>query len=324
MNYTKSDLHKQFWSGQGPCLIFIPPAKMELYDLNDYEYRFYHPEAMWAHEMSRAVKVLDWPTDGIPTVRPNLGVVFLPAIAGQTFQIEANSMPWPGTPLSREQIRLIDKISISETDIYALLDSFYNIHFQHDESQIAPYVADTQGVFDIAHLLYGDEIFYELIDDSQNGWLEELMEIVTRLYDSVTGMIKKVIGESPDQMIHGHGTEQGLFFPEAGIRLSEDTATLLSPEMIERLIIPAIRNCVKEPNKGVFLHYCGLHPTFFDQLTAMPEVKAIDLGNPEMYDLSAVLRRCAETNTVLYSRIAVEKYEKWRTYTERVVRELVE
>ena len=100
-------MHEAFWRGQGPSLILIPPAQQDLYDLNDYPARFHDPQAMWESEMRRAEPLVDWPTDGIPTVRPNLGVIFVPAMAGLHYKLPPNSMPWPGEPLPRETIRAV-------------------------------------------------------------------------------------------------------------------------------------------------------------------------------------------------------------------------
>ena len=56
---------------------------------------------MWHSEMRRAEPLIDWPTDGIPTVRLNLGVIFVPAMAGLDYQLPGDAMPWPGEPLAR-------------------------------------------------------------------------------------------------------------------------------------------------------------------------------------------------------------------------------
>lgn len=50
----------------------------------------------------------------------------------------------------------------------------------------------------------------------------------------------------------------------------------------------------------------------------MRAVKAIDLGNPETYDTHWLLERCAQTNTVLYSRQPAEPGEDWETYIRRL------
>ena len=118
-------------------------------------------------------------------------------------------------------------------------------------------------------------------------------------------------------MVHGHGTEQGLYFPEAGTRISEDTATLLSPEMIARDLLPFMARSA-EPFGGAFVHYCGKHDALFQMLCEQPWCSAIDLGNPEMYELDEILGICAKTGTVFHSRVAPLDGERWHDYVTRV------
>ncbi len=316
---NRIDLHRRFWRGEGPGLILIPPFREELYDLNDYPARFHDPRLMWESEIRRARALIRWPTDGIPTVRPNLGVITIPAMAGQAYKTPPDSMPWPGEPLTRDEIRAIVKSEIKCSEVFRLAAGFYNIHLESGESGVYPYLPDTQGVFDIAHLLSGNDIFLSAFEDAEESWFMELMEISLYLYLKATREFKALLDESHNSMVHGHGTEQGVYFPHCGVRIAEDTAILLSPEMIEELIIPFIKRSV-EPFGGGFLHFCGYHPTIFSQFSALSEIKAIDLGNPEKYDIRWLLGRCAETDTVLYSRVAEEPGESWKEYVERIGR----
>ena len=205
---------------------------------------------------------------------------------------------------------------IEATETYGLAAAFYAVHRERAPGNVSPSLPDTQGVFDIAHLLYGEAIFYELTEESQRGWME-LLGIASRLYERTSLVLKRAIGEENHTQVHGHGTEQGVYFPHAGVRMSEDTATLLSGAMIERTILPAIREACR-PFGGVFVHFCGFHRVFFHQLAAMPEVKAIDLGNPEKYETAWLFEQCARTGTVLYSRVTAEGGESWRRYIERL------
>lgn len=311
----KKQSHLRFWRGEGPSLILIPTAQMEQYDTADYRRRFHDPQLMWEAEMRRARPVSDWPTDGIPTVRPNLGVIFAPAIAGQDYQIQPDQMPWPGHPLSRDAIRAVRSVPVDDAPLMRYAAAFYALHRARGGGDIAPYHPDTQGIFDIAHLLYGEDIFLDLVDDA--AWIDELLEISYDLYARVSLHLKRLLDEPMTSMIHGHGTAQGVYFPHSGVRISEDTPTLLSPAMIARYVMPYIERAA-ETFGGVFLHYCGLHTSFFEQACRSQAVKAIDLGNSEMYDTRWLLERCAESNTVLYSRIAALPGEDWLAYTRRL------
>jgi len=313
----KRESHGAFWRGEGPSLILIPAARQDLYDLNNYPSRFHDPRAMWESEMRRAEPLVGWPTDGILTVRPNLGVIFVPAMAGQNYQLPGDAMPWPGEPLTRDAIRAIRTMEVGRSETMRLAAEFYAIHAASGCQDIAPYHPDTQGVFDIAHLLWGDDLFCDIADPEQSDWIDELLALSLELYLKATGHVKCMMGEPAASMIHGHGTSQGVFFPNAGVRMAEDTATLLSPAMIERLIVPSIEKAAARFG-GTFAHFCGKHTNFFEQLCRSEAVRAIDLGNPEMYDTRWLLERCAESRTVLYSRMAAEPGEGWQVYVRRL------
>jgi len=326
----KIEKHKAFWDGGGPSLILVPPSRdmneiwqVQIYDTSGYRERFYNPEKMWESEMERARPVLDWPTDGIPTVRPNLGVIFVPSMTGQSYEIRGGQMPWCGAPLSPEKIRVSRNVDVTRTELMRLAAEFYRIHLERGDGEVAAYQPDTQGIFDIAHLLYGDAIFYDIMDEKKTGWIDELLDICLDLMVRAARYVKECIGEEKSRMIHGHGTEQGVYFADVGLRISEDSPAMISPEMIDRFVMPHIERCVEEFG-GVFMHYCGRHEYFFERLCRCEGVRAVDLGNPELYDTRWLFELCAETNTVLYSRVAAEESEKneknWQGYVRRLAR----
>ena len=121
-------------------------------------------------------------------------------------------------------------------------------------------------------------------------------------------------------MVHGHATQQGLYFPHAGVRLSEDTATLLSPQMIDEFVLPYIEKAA-EPFGGAFVHFCGKHGYLFKKIVSLDFVKAIDLGNPEMYDIEWLFEKCAGTNTVFYGKTGYPDGLSWREYIVQMARD---
>ena len=310
----KRRVHERFWRGDGPCLILIPPP--EPAETTGYRERFDNPKLMWEHELHRARSVADWPTDGIPTARPNLGVVFVTSLVGQGYVHTEGEYPWPGAPLSENAIREIACIDITQQDLMQRAATFYGFLAQSGERNIAPYPPDNQGVFDNAQMLYGEQILYDVIDDSRKEWLHELLEICLGLYVRVTRHIKDLIGDERDTMIHGHGTPQGVYFPHAGTRISEDAATLLSPTTIEEIIIPYVERAASAFG-GAFFHYCGRHDSLFEQLCRSPLIRAIDL-QPGMHDEQWLFEQCAETGTVLYSELPAQDGEDWQQHARRL------
>ncbi|MBI5094751.1 MAG: hypothetical protein HZB26_20230 [Candidatus Hydrogenedentes bacterium] len=319
MLHEKIERHKQFWSGAGPSLILIPaPGEIAATDSVSPAMSTFslNPEEVWKRETTRARSVIDWPTDGIPTVRPNFGVVFIPAMAGQKYLLQDGQMPWPDEPLSEDALRAARSVELADTDMIRNAERFYAIHRASGETEIAPYHPDTQGVFDIAHMLWGDQIFYDVIDPSRREWVDELLEICLDLFVRVSQRMRAAIGDSEGTMIHGHGTAQGVYFPNAGARTSEDTAILFSPQSIDEVILPIITRSVV-PFGGAFAHFCGRCDHLFQELCRSPWIKAIDV-QPGMHSASWLLEQCAENDTVLYSRVEGLPDESWEDYVRRI------
>lgn len=307
--------HARFWRGEGPSLILVPVAERDLYDLDGYRERFADPELMFDAERRRAEALQDWPTDGIPTVRPNLGTIFVPSCVGQPYEVRPEAMPWPAGTLSREEIRARAEWNVRNGELMQRALEFYRL--AADDPTVYAYHADTQGVFDIAHLIYGEEIFLDLATESERPWVFELLELSLHWYLAASRILKDAVDEEAGEMVHGHGTDQGIFFPNAGVRISEDTATLLSPEMIETDLLPFMARSA-EPFGGAFVHYCGKHEAMFTMFCDAQWCRAIDLGNPEFYEPRRLAEQCAATGTVLYSRLPVEEDEDPIDYVRRL------
>ena len=272
--------HRRFWAGEGPCLLLVPAADVPLYDTQSYDRLFAEPRLMWESEMRRARAVVGWPTDGIPTVRPNLGVIFCPSIAGQGYQVKSDQMPWPGEPLPIEGIRAARGVDAAAAVLMRRAEAFYRIHRESGVADVVAYHPDTQGVFDVAHLLYGDGIFTAMAgEEDEQRLVFEIMDIALEVYLRATRRVKEILGEAAGSMIHGHGSPQGVFFPEGGVRISEDTPTLLSPAMIDRFVMPWIERSL-EPFSGGFAHFCGRHQPFFERLCRCPSSRRSTSGTP--------------------------------------------
>ncbi len=192
--------------------------------------------------MRRARALLDWPTDGIPTVRPNLGVIFVPGVVGQNYEVQPGQMPWPGDPLSREAIRRFPSQDIENGRMMGLARDFYKIHRASGEKEVLADHPDTQGIFSLAHLFYGDKIFTDLAEDPD--WVRELLDITATIHFQVVRLLKSYIGETDGEMAHGHSTPNGVYFSKAGVRISEDTATMISPRMVREFVLPYTERAV--------------------------------------------------------------------------------
>ena len=178
-----------------------------------------------------------------------------------------------------------------------------------------PYLPDTQGVFDLSHLIVGTDLLYLLADRPKQ--VLEIQERSLQLFLRATGLFKELLGEESGSMVHGHGMPIGVWFPDTGARISEDSATLISEDMIREFCLPFIRRAAR-PFGRLFMHFCGHHPGFLKMLCRMEEVSTLNLGNPEMYELEELFDLCGESGTVYFGHLLAMPGEGGESYLERL------
>jgi hypothetical protein len=177
------------------------------------------------------------------------------------------------------------------------------------------YHPDTQGPFDIAHLLVGDSIFYEIYDDPEH--VHRLMELCTETYIEVSRRLKAVICEGMNSCYHGHALARGIYMRNGGVRISEDTATLLSPEQIDEFVIPYDRKALAAFGGG-FVHYCGRNEYLLEAYLEVDEIRALNLGNPEMYDFDKTMKKFIESGKSYFGMWPKKAGETLEQYITRM------
>jgi len=323
---SKFSFFEDFWKRNGPYpILFARPhfAKNQNYVKYNLVQQHQSAHKLLEDNLLQVEPYLDLIDDGIPVVRADLGTTLLPSGLGLEIVVQPNAQPWIEEHLSKKAIYKLS-CPVKEKDIQRneilLAQQFYQLFFQRVQekkinSSIFPYLPDTQGIFDLSHLLRGQDIFLDLFDDPdfiifiQNRSLE--------LFHAATDMFKRQLGEAQTSMIHGHGMPTGVWFPDTGARISEDSCTLISPEMLTKFCIPFFQKAIEPYGRG-FLHYCGRHDSFLEMVCETELISTINLGNPEKHHIESLFALLGKTNTVYFGVIHAEKGEDRDTYLERI------
>jgi hypothetical protein len=144
------------------------------------------------------------------------------------------------------------------------------------------------------------------------------MKISTDLYKRATIILKEVISEAYTSCYHGHAQARGIYLRNGGIRISEDSAILISPEHIYEYVIPYVEEMLQYFGGG-FIHFCGYNEHLLDAFLSIKEVRAINLGNPEMYDLFTVMSKFIQNNKVYFGRWPKESNESYEDFLNRMI-----
>lgn len=286
----------------------------ERYSFTQYNMgeQFFDKEKMLIEQLWSALAMARGASDSQISIRANLGVGFVPTIFGLEQTVTEYEMPWLKEHLSKEELFNLNLPNdIARSGLISQAIEYSNYYKDVLPSYIHIYLPDTQGPLDIAHLVRGNEIFSDFYDDPK--FIHKLMELSTEAYIKVSLLMKEIIGEPYDSGYH-----TSLYMAKGGVRICEDTTTLLSPKIVEEFVIPYIAKALK-PFGGGWLHFCGRGDHLLDMFLNIEEVKGINLGNPEMYNLEEVLAKVREKGKFYFGNWPRGKEETLEEYFRKVI-----
>ena len=239
--------------------------------------------------------------DRLYALRPDFGVVNIPELFGipSILSDEGNSMS--------EGLNDIDKVrelianglpdlnhghnqKVVEFEDFAktVLSQYENL-----SKYVHPVLPDTQGPFDLACLIWGSSILTGLYD---KPWLvKQMMELVTEAFIAYNILCKKRVNEAMDSAYH----IGGLKIVRGGIRICDDSASLVSADIYRNFIKPYNIKAFK-PFKGGWLHYCGNGNHLIDEMLNMEGVHVVHMGNPDMHNFLDCYEKANSKNIVMW------------------------
>ncbi len=276
----------------------------------------YDSEKMLVCELRGALSSSAGGRESVPSVRANMGCGIVAALFGVMQELFEDKMPWVQVHMTKEKIAGMTEEDIRITpEFRAALDHMDYFADRLRGSGIRVYPLDIQGAFDTAHLVLGDDIFYEMYDDPP--FVHHLLDLSAAAVCLAQDECLKRIKGSDHEVAHYNS----LVLPRStgAIKLSEDTSTLLSRDQIHEFVVPYIRRIFAHTGGG-YIHYCGINPHLYEAVINEPGVAAINFGNPEKHDMEKVLRDCAERGIFYYGSVPKAGDEDTCDYFRRLIK----
>ena len=265
---------------------FVDPAKMLLDQLRK---PFIHNQLRDFHPLN---------------IRCNYGTVILPNIFGAGFQLTENSMPWAHHIGDRDEIRKLVDQGIPDCKSGLGGKCFETAQYYKQvlsgypklEEAISIYHPDLQGPFDVAHLIWGPNIFLASYDCPD--LVHELLSLITDTYALWMRAWKEFTGEG------NRFTTHWSFYIKGGIIPRNDTAVILSSEHYDEFVKPYDQTLLDE--FGGCIHFCGKGDQFVESMCKSRNLSGIHASQPELNDVELLVK------SALSNRIALlglpEKY----------------
>lgn len=230
-------------------------------------------------------------------IRTNYGTVIMPSLFGLGYQLTETSLPWVHHAPGREEIERI--IARGAPDARAGLGArcydtaaFYRAMlapYPKLSKAISIYHPDMQGPFDVAHLIWGPDIFYALYDCPE--LVHQLLSLVTETYKQWLRAWKQFVGEGSEFITHWN------FYMKGGAMLRDDTAVTISLQHYEEFVKPYDQAVLDE--FGGCIHFCGRGTAFFRSMCESRNLYGIALSQPDWNDMNMVLSTAQDRRLVM-------------------------
>lgn len=296
-----------------PILIGGEVPKMGEYPEYNLKEQFYDKEKMLVEQLRTVIAQARGKGDSQLSLRANLGVGFVPTIFGLEELVFEDKMPWIQEHLSKNKILNFQfPDDITEAGLMPRAIEYIKFFREKLGDKAHVYLSDTQGPFDIAHLVRGDAIFTDVYDDAD--FVHHLLRLATRAYIECSKAMKAVNGEELNSGYHS----TNLYMGNGGVRVCEDTSVLLSPPLIKEFVIPYLKEVLR-PFGGGWVHFCGKNDHLLDMVIDVEEVRGINFGNPEMYNHEEVMRKLLERGKFYFGAWPKKKNESMDKYLKRIL-----
>lgn len=232
-------------------------------------------------------------------VRCNYGSSILPSIFGPELFImddEFNTLP-TSKPLEGGKDTIRKLIAQGIPDLHAgwgektfeMGRRFIEIGEKYPKvcEYISIYHPDLQGPMDVVEVLWGSELFIDIMDEPQ--LVKDFLSLVTEAYIAFMKEWNKLV---PPYKINGCSVHWSFMQPGT-IMLRDDSAMNFSPEVFEEFILPYNQRLLNEFDGGC-MHFCGRGEHFVPVAVKMDKLYAINMSQPQYNNMESIYRNTVD------------------------------
>jgi len=290
---TKKNLIEAAWRmeqvNEVPFVIEVGPMHMATQ-------KFYNnpdAEIEWAEDHAKKRKgVYDY---GFPNIKPNQGINIIAGAFGCECKPNNEADPWVNCLIHEENAEDIYKLKIPDP----VNNPYFERAWKHVEdlqakSHIPLRVVNIPSPLVTASLIWEYTSFIEAL----LIFPDEVHALMEKITEATIGYIKEVFKRIKN--LYGVSHEFWYVPKEAGIRISDDTAALLSPKLYKEFGVK-YNSMISREFGGIVVHSCGDVSNVAQTMMEIPDLRGLDFTIPQVQNWEKV-RDAAAGKTVLCLR----------------------
>ncbi|GHV54776.1 hypothetical protein AGMMS49579_16030 [Spirochaetia bacterium] len=250
-------------------------------------------EIKWAEEHARKKEgVYDY---GFPNIKPNQGINIIAAAFGCECKANDEADPWV-TPLIREEnAEDVNKLKVPDPVNHPVFQKAWrHIEALQKKSSIPLRVVNVPSPLVTASLIWDYTSFIE----ATLTYPEEVHVLLEKVTEATIGYVKEQFKRISNFYSISH--EMWHVPKSLGIRVSDDTAALLSPDLYREFGVKYNAMIAKEFG-GIVVHSCGNVTNVAAAMMEIPGLTGLDFTIPQVADW-AKIRDAVAGKTALWVR----------------------
>jgi len=277
----------------------VPWDKFELYS---YRQAFDEPAAMMQNKLlDRVVPGLILKDDSPLAIRNDHGTIQIASLLGGQWHFHGDNYPWVGSLGSTDAIEeMLQRDNEIDFNGGVLPQSTATLKFYNEQLSKYPNckqaiqisLPDLQGPIDTADILWGSEIFVEILANPQL-----VTAMMTRVVDTMLEVARHYRQFAADKLDPIANTQHGFNIP-GRLLIRNDSAIMVSPDTYREMIMPHDAKLLKEIGTGS-IHFCGNGQHLIEPMLEIPDLRGIDLGQPELMDIKRIYEMCVEKKVAI-------------------------
>ena len=233
---------------------------------------------------------------GLPNIKPNMGIGIVAAAFGCEYTVNDEADPWIKSIISEDNVEDVHKLQIPDPENNPIFKKVWKrIESLQELSSLPLRMVNVPSPLVTASMVWDYTSFIEgllVYPDEAHVLLEKVTE-ATIIY--IREQFKRI------KNLFSVGHESTIPIPRfAGVRVSDDTAALLSPAMYREFGAKYLNKLSREFG-GVVVHSCGDVQYVVPAMMEIEGLKGLDFTMPQVMNWEAV-RNAAAGKTVLTLR----------------------
>lgn len=272
--------------------------------LEQYPYsRAFEDPGMMMQNMllSRVVPGLILKDDSPLAIRNDHGTIQIASLFGGRWQMHEGNFPWVAPLGSKDAVRaLVEQDSEIDWQAGVIPRSTRTLEFYGEQLSKYPLcrqavqisLPDLQGPLDTADILWGSEIFVEILTNR-----ELVSAFMARIVETMVSVAEYYRQFVSDRLEPFASTQHGYNIP-GGLLIRNDSAIMVSPDTYREMVRPQDSNLLKQTGSGS-IHFCGNGRHLVEPMLEIPDLRGLDFGQPEMMDIKEIYALCSERKVAL-------------------------